>query len=393
MRSWFRPAPGSLWSRFRGQPRLRIASMFHLVWTVYVFGDLVFRNDIGPYWILATALSFPMFLFLYAQAYLRPVAMAPWLALLVALLGYATMGFNASGGGCYVIYACAMLGFDGAPRRCLASMAAVLAGFVAIAWFVVHWPYAAIATVSFIAFGVGTINVVYRYNAERDVELKLSHDEIRRLAATAERERIGRDLHDLLGHTLSLITLKLELSRRLADRDPVAAKREVEEAEQVARHALAEVRSAVTGIRASGLVAELAAARLLLISSQIEFVYANDLPDVPARIDNQLALVLREAVTNIHRHARATYAEVSLVVDARTCILTVRDDGRGVTGDEGNGICGMRERVRSLGGTLAFESGQGKGTSLRIEVPLRPEDRALPPQPAVLPGTHDRLAS
>src|SRR3546814_5511333 len=75
--------------------------------------------------------------------------------------------------------------------------------------------------------------------------------EVRRLAATAERERIGRDLHDLLGHTLSLITLKLELSRKLFDRDPAAARTEIAEAEKVARHALAEVRSAVTGIRRS----------------------------------------------------------------------------------------------------------------------------------------------
>jgi len=385
MRTWFRPMPGSLWNRFRDQPRLRVASMFHLVWTVYVFGDLVFRNDIGPYWILATAISFPVFLALYAQAYLRPLKEAHWYALAVALLGYATLHFNASGGGCYVIYACAMMGFEGAPRRCLASMAAIIAGFLAVAWLTAQWPFAAMATVAFIAFGVGTINVVYRFNAQRDAELKLSHDEIRRLAATAERERIGRDLHDLLGHTLSLITLKLELSRRLMDRDPVTARREMEEAEQVARHALAEVRSAVTGIRASGVVAELAAARLLLNTAMIEFTYGDAVPDVPVRIDNELALVLREAVTNIHRHAGASFAEVRLTIDARSCTMTIADDGRGLVGGEGNGICGMRERVRALGGTLAFEPVPPKGTLLRIEIPLRPDDHALPP-PVVVGG-------
>ena len=378
MRSWFRPMPGSLWNRFREQPRLRVASMFHLVWTVYVFGDLVFRNDIGPYWIVATALSFPVFLMLYAQAYLRPLREVHWYALAVALVGYTTMHFNASGGGCYVIYACAMMGFEGEPRRCIVSMAGIIAGFLAMAWFVAAWPFAAMATVAFIAFGVGTINVVYRFNAQRDAELKLSHDEIRRLAATAERERIGRDLHDLLGHTLSLIALKLELSRRLVDRDPIAARREMEEAEQVARHALAEVRSAVTGIRASGVIAELAAARLLLNTSMIEFTY-DTVPDVPVRIDNELALVLREAVTNIHRHAGASFAEVRLTVDARACTMTIADNGRGLAGGEGNGIRGMRERIRALGGTLAFEPLAPKGTRLRIEIPFRPDDRALPP--------------
>src|SRR3546814_4560513 len=108
---------------------------------------------------------------------------------------------------------------------------------------------------------------------EKDAALQLSHDEVRRLAATAERERIGRDLHDLLGHTLSLITLKLELSRKLFERDPTASKRELEDAEAVARHALAEVRCAVTGIRAADLAAELASARLMLESSGVHLDY------------------------------------------------------------------------------------------------------------------------
>src|SRR6476620_4119392 len=112
-------------------------------------------------------------------------------------------------------------------------------------------------------FIIGIIVNVEHLSQEKDAALKLSHDEVRRLAATAERERIGRDLHDLLGHTLSLITLKLELARKLAERDPARAARELEEAERVARPALAEVRSAVTGIRSADLAAELASARLL----------------------------------------------------------------------------------------------------------------------------------
>src|SRR5690606_3950244 len=108
---------------------------------------------------------------------------------------------------------------------------------------------------------IGTIVNIEGANQQKEAAQRLSQEEIRRLAATAERERIGRDLHDLLGHTLSLITLKLELSRKLLDRDPALARQEIAEAEKVARHALAEVRSAVTGIRAADLAAELAAAR------------------------------------------------------------------------------------------------------------------------------------
>ncbi|MDQ0010266.1 two-component system sensor histidine kinase DesK [Luteibacter jiangsuensis] len=375
--SWFQPTPDSLWNRYRDKPRLRIGSLFHLVWTVYVFGDLVFAEKLGPYWIPATAITFPMFLMLYGLSYVRPVREARLYAIAVALMGYATLKFNTSGGACYVIYACAMMGFDGVPKRCFIGIAAVIAGFMATAWLLLSWPFAVMATLSFIALSVGSVNVIYRFNAQRDAELKLSHDEVRRLAAAAERERIGRDLHDLLGHTLSLITLKLELSRRLLDRDAAAARREMEEAEQVAREALAEVRSAVTGIRASGVVAELAAARLLLNTAMIDFIYTSEMPVLPARVDAELALVLREAVTNIHRHAGASCAEVMVAMDTRACTMTVKDNGRGVDGGEGNGICGMRERVRALGGTLVFESSRQKGTVLRIEVPLTPADRLL----------------
>src|SRR3546814_19785244 len=97
-----------------------------------------------------------------------------------------------------------------------------------------------------------------RATKEHDAEIRLSHDEVRRLAATAERERIGRDRHDLLGHTLSLITLKLELSRKLFERDPTASKRELEYADADARHALSGVACAVTRIRSADLAAALA---------------------------------------------------------------------------------------------------------------------------------------
>ena len=378
-RSWFQPTPDSLWNRFQGKPRLRAASMFHLVWTVYIFGDLVFANTLNPHWWPATLIAVPVFLTLYTLSYIRPLRQASWFAAVVALVAYALMGINASGGGCLVVYACAMMGFEGSPKRSYAGMAAVLGGFALVGTYVYSWPLSILATLSFIAISVGSINIIYRVNAQRDAELKLSHDEVRRLAAMAERERIGRDLHDLLGHTLSLITLKLELSRRLLDRDTDAARREMEEAESVARHALAEVRSAVTGIRATGLAAELASARLLLNASTVHFDYVSDLPELPERLEAGLALILREAVTNIHRHARASSAEARIVVAGGMLTLCVADNGIGGVGDEGNGICGMRERVRALGGTLAFESERGKGTRVRIAVPLTAADRRLAP--------------
>jgi two-component system sensor histidine kinase DesK len=243
------------------------------------------------------------------------------------------------------------------------------------------WPFAASALL--VSMAVGVMNVFFRRNQQQDAELRLSHDEVRRLAATAERERIGRDLHDLLGHTLSLITLKLELSRKLFDRDSEAARREVIEAEKVARHALAEVRAAVTGIRATDLAAELASARLLLESSGVAIDYGAP-PALPVEVERDLALVLREAATNIARHAGATHANVAFeVIDGGLCV-TVADNGRGGIDAEGNGLTGMRERVRALGGRLQIHSQRGQGTRLRVVVPQ--PDRRQPPLPATEPA-------
>jgi two-component system sensor histidine kinase DesK len=219
---------------------------------------------------------------------------------------------------------------------------------------------------------IGLIVNTERQKDETAAKLRLSHEEVRRLAATAERERIGRDLHDLLGHTLSLITLKLELSRKLFDRDHVAARRELEEAERVARHALAEVRAAVTGIRAANLAAEFASARLLLESSGVHVEYHADIEPLPDTIERGLALLVREAVTNVARHARATLAQIDLGVEGGNVKLCIADNGRGGVGDEGNGLTGMRERVRALGGVLRLDSPRGHGTTLHVMVPMHP---------------------
>nr|WP_273388538.1 sensor histidine kinase [Thermomonas hydrothermalis] len=216
---------------------------------------------------------------------------------------------------------------------------------------------------------IGIIVHVEHQLKERDVAFMLSLDEIRRLAASAERERIGRDLHDLLGHTLSLITLKLELSRKLIDRDTTLARLEITEAERIARHALGEVRAAVTGYRAAGLAAELASARLLLTTAGVSLDYDAP-PALPPDTERSLALVLREAVTNIVRHAQATHAEIRFIHTGNHLQLRIRDDGRGGVATPGNGIAGMRERVRALGGQLTLHSPLREGTLLSIDLPL-----------------------
>jgi two-component system sensor histidine kinase DesK len=260
--------------------------------------------------------------------------------------------------------------------------------FVGLAWWI-GYPRSLLVVIPVTVLAVSIITAVEHMSREKDAALSLSHDEVRRLAATAERERIGRDLHDLLGHTLSLITLKLELSRKLFDRDTEAARREVEEAEKVARHALAEVRSAVTGIRATDLAAELASARLLLESLHVHMDYDSPPSDLPGEIERGLSLVLREAATNIARHADATRVQIELVREHASVRMQINDNGRGGLASDGNGISGMRERVRALGGALTIESPRGQGTRLRVVVPapvLRLVQTPRMPSAAASPG-------
>ena len=135
------------------------------------------------------------------------------------------------------------------------------------------------------------------------------------MARIAERERISRDLHDLLGHTLSMITLKAELAGKLLERDPQACRSEIRDIELAARQALGEVRSAVTGIRQTGFSHELATARASLAAANVGLSEEVQPCALPATLESVLSLALREAVTNILRHAGASHCEVRMTLE------------------------------------------------------------------------------
>jgi two-component system, NarL family, sensor histidine kinase DesK len=379
--AWLRPAPDSEAAENIRKGHNPWMDAVHLLWSVWIFfGPLMDDKGFTLKWAATTLATYPVFVLFYVLCIIRPQRSVQRYAWCIALLGLVTLAFDGGTGGCYFIYGCVMLraGQCGWTRYLL-NLLAMCVLFTAVAW-LDRMPWQVIA---YLVVMVGVITTVLNVGinaSKKNAALKLSQDEVRRLAATAERERIGRDLHDLLGHTLSLITLKLELSRKLFDRDPGAARRELEEAENVARHALAEVRAAVTGFRATDLAAELASARLLLESSAVHLDYGALPPSLPVEVERSLALVIREAVTNIHRHAGATEACVRFESTAEKLTMQIGDNGRGGQSAEGNGINGMRERVRALGGTLAIESPHRHGTRLTVCVPLgvkRPAVQAL----------------
>ena len=150
-----------------------------------------------------------------------------------------------------------------------------------------------------------------------------------KLAADAERERIARDLHDLLGHTLSVIVLKSELASKLADKNPARAIAEIREVERISREALSEVRAAVQGYRGSGLSAELARSKVALDAAGVRLVLERAPLELPPATEAGMSMVLREAVTNIVRHARAQHCTVVIEQRGDGYWLEVKDDGVG----------------------------------------------------------------
>lgn len=222
---------------------------------------------------------------------------------------------------------------------------------------------------------VGVSGIMDATVRRANLRLLRKQEEVEHLATIAERERISRDLHDLLGHTLSLITLKAELAGKLFGRDALACQQEIKDIENSARHALSEVRAAVTGYRQTGFAHELSGARACLAAANVEM--SSNVADVtlPPGLETVLALALREAVTNIVRHAGATRCSVQLALRPGLLVLRIEDNGgalaTGTALRPGNGLTGMTERVRALGGDLSLSV--DRGVVLELSMPMETE--------------------
>jgi two-component system sensor histidine kinase DesK len=220
-----------------------------------------------------------------------------------------------------------------------------------------------------LAFVIGISNVHFAQRNRSNRKLLKAQEEIEHLATVAERERIARDLHDVLGHTLSVIILKSELAGKLMERDPQRAGNEIREVEQISRQALSEVRDAIRGYRAQGLPAEIAQAKATLETAGVNVKCDVVRLALPALQEGVLSMAVKEAVTNVVRHAHAHNCSLRLEQQNGSCRLEIEDDGRGGSQNEGNGLRGMRERVEMLGGTLNWNC--EAGTRITITLPLK----------------------
>ena len=292
----------------------------------------------------------------------------------IALLGAGFAPFN-PGASIFFIYTASFIPFITNTFKLALRLWIALLLLIGLEAWLLHLPSDFWLTCYVVAIPVGLSNMFFAQRNRTNAKLKMAHEEIEHLAKVAERERIARDLHDVLGHTLSLITLKSELAGKLIERDPVRAKAEIRDVEDTARRALADVRLAIGGYRAKGLPEEFKQAKATLETAGL----AVDCESPPVRLEptqeSILALALREAVTNILRHANARRCRLSLAQVNGTCRLEIQDDGRGGHLVEGNGLRGMRERIEALGGTLLRETSEGTRLTITLPVTSEPHPR------------------
>jgi two-component system sensor histidine kinase DesK len=215
----------------------------------------------------------------------------------------------------------------------------------------------AICTAAFAMWGVQQLML-------RNVDLLRAREENARLAVSAERDRFARDLHDILGHSLTVITVKAELATRMLDIDLARARVELEDLERLSRDALTDVRRAVEGYSELTLPGELARAREALRAADIVAELPNSTDEVPTELRELFAWTVREGVTNVIRHSRATVCTIELAADR----AEVRDDGGGPTGEaaRGHGLDNLRERAASLGAVLVTRPVEPSGFALTV---------------------------
>jgi two-component system sensor histidine kinase DesK len=315
--------------------------------------------------VVGSAIAVAVFLPLYFAAFRTTGRRLLIVAWAIHGVGAAILPVNPAGV-CFFIYAAAFVPFSCRPPAAVAWLAVMIASVAiqASGHGLDGWSWLPVIAVAAVAGGT---NIHFAEMRRKDSRLRIAQASVEEMARIAERERIGRDLHDLLGHTLSVIVLKAELASRLTDKDPQRAATEIREVERISREALAEVRKAVRGYRSEGLLDEVANAERVLVAAGITPEISVRPAALPPDEERALAYALREAVTNVVRHANATRCWIRLIEEGGRTLLEVRDNGRGGLAPEGSGLSGMRERLRQVAGTLERDGRQG--TRLVMSLP------------------------
>jgi two-component system sensor histidine kinase DesK len=246
-----------------------------------------------------------------------------------------------------------------------------IACLAAVVGFASHANSGFVLSIALTTFAIGYMLVGFARLLAANKELREAQDEIARLAASEERLRIARDVHDLIGHDLSTIALKTELAQRLLADEPECAAAELADVEAVTRRALEEVRGAVHGYREASLAAELAGAQAMLASAGIDVAVEEEAGALPADVETVFAWAVREGATNIARHSGARRAAFRVRRADDDAELEIEDDGAGANGSQpGSGLSGLAERAAGISGRVEAGPRPGGGFRLRVDVPV-----------------------
>jgi two-component system sensor histidine kinase DesK len=342
-----------------------------LVYLSFYIGWAIFTNDSAADWALHAA-GLIAFLALYFRGFW--VCGQQLLAIAFAIVGLGVLLIPVNpGANAFFIYGAAFLGDAVRPAIAVRWLLVIVLIALVEAWLVPlrieAWLPAAVFSLI-----IGGTNIHFGEVRRKDAALRAARKDAERLAAVAERERIARDLHDILGHTLSVIVIKSELAAKLADRDPQRAAAEIRDVEQISRQALKEVREAIHGYRGERMEQEIETGRKALAAAGVTLQAELAPLGVEPAAEQALALAVREALTNVLRHARARHCDVRVERTDAAVRVVVQDDGIGGREHEGAGLLGMRTRLAALGGEVRRDG--TRGTRIELLIPVRREAAA-----------------
>ena len=344
---------------------LRTRPAVHLVYLVFLFLPWLFYPP-GTIDVIATLLAAAVFIPIHFAGYNAKGRRRLWFIAAIALIGVAASTFS-NGYSVFHIYAAASAGFLRPIRTSgivlgLATLAFVASGLLAERFVLEIIIGMVISIVIWLScFSEAETNAAYQ-QAERERKIEAQQ------ASLIERERIARDLHDLLGHTLTLVSLKADLAGRLIDSDPQRAKAEIDNIQLSSRQALSDVRATLSGLTSTSVKQELKNGEAALKAAGVDLIINGAIKNLPPEKDTALGLMIREATTNVVRHSKASIVTISFDQKSDEVDIVFADNGDADGILEGNGLYGLRSRLEAMGGVLSVK--EIGGLQLMATLPL-----------------------